>query len=187
MNLHEIEKLLGKYFEGETSLSEETKLRDFFAAGNVPERWKGLEQYFSFMSREQDLELQDASFDEKVMSAVKGNKLAPIIDLHRPWIYWIAGVAAGILILLAVFVKFDPFSRRMEDTYKDPQLAYTEARKILLFVSAKFNKGTSSLKPVTTLETGLNELKPVAAYSKGMDEVKRLDEVEKVEKFITNN
>jgi hypothetical protein len=187
MNLHEIEKLLEKYFEGETSLPEETKLRDFFAAGNVPERWKGVEKYFTFMIREQDQQLQDTSFDEKVMSAVKGNKLAPIIDLHRPWIYWIAGVAAGILILLAVFVKFDPFSRRIEDTYKDPQLAYTEARKILLFVSAKFNKGTSSLKPVTTLETGLNELKPVAAYSKGMNEVKRLDEVEKVEKFITNN
>jgi len=187
MNLHEIEKLLEKYFEGETSLPEETKLRDFFSAGNVPERWKGLEKYFTFMIREQDQQLQDISFDEKVMSAVKGNKLAPIIDLHRPWIYWIAGVAAGLLILLAVFVKFDPFSRRIEDTYKDPQIAYMEARKILLFVSAKFNKGTSSLKPVTTLETGLNELKPVAAYNKGMNEVKRLDEVEKVEKFITNN
>ena len=187
MNLHEIEKLLEKYFEGETSLPEETKLRDFFSAGNVPERWKGLEKYFTFMIREQDQQLQDTSFDEKVMSAVKGNKLAPIIDLHRPWIYWIAGVAAGLLILLAVFVKFDPFSRRIEDTYKDPQIAYMEARKILLFVSAKFNKGTSSLKPVTTLETGLNELKPVAAYNKGMNEVKRLDEVEKVEKFITNN
>lgn len=187
MNLHEIEKLLEKYFEGETSLPEEIKLRDFFAAGNVPERWKGLEKYFIFMIREQDQQLQDANFDEKVMSAVKGNKLAPIIDLHRPWIYWIAGVAAGLLILLAILIKFDPFSGRIEDTYNDPQIAYKEARKILLFVSAKFNKGIISLKPVETLETGLNELKPVAAYSKGMNEVKRLDEVEKVEKFITNN
>jgi len=187
MNLHEIEKLLEKYFEGETSLSEETKLRDFFASGDVPARWKGLEKYFSFMILEQDQQLQDACFDEKVMSAVKGNKLAPIIDLHRPWIYWIAGVAAGLLILLAVFVKFDPFSKRLEDTYKDPQTAYMEARKILLYVSAKFNKGTSSLKPVATLQTGLNELKPVSAYNKVMNEVKRLDEVQKVEKFITNN
>jgi hypothetical protein len=187
MNLHEIEKLLEKYFEGETSLSDELRLRDYFAAGNVPEKWKGLAGYFSFVTREQDQQLTTDGFDEKVMSAVKGNKLSPIIDLHRPWIYWIAGVAASVLILVAVFVKFDPFSSRLEDTYKDPQTAYMEARKILLYVSAKFNKGTSSLKPVATLQTGLNELKPVAAYSKGMNEVKRLDDVEKVEKFITNN
>jgi hypothetical protein len=187
MNLHEIEKLLEKYFEGETSLSEEKQLRDFFASGNVPERWKNLEGYFSFIIREQDQQIDDIEFDNKVMSALKGNKLAPIVDLHRPWIYWIAGIAAGLLILMAVFVKFDPFSRKIEDTYKDPQTAYLEARKILLFVSAKFNKGTSSLEPVTTLETGLNELKPVAAYSKGLNEVNRLDQVDKVEKFITNN
>lgn len=187
MNLHEIEKLLEKYFEGDTSLSEEDRLRDFFAAGQVPEKWKGLEKYFTFMAGEQALEINDPSFDEKVMSSVKENKLAPILDLHRPWIYWIAGVAAGLLILLAVFVKFDPLSGRIQDTYKDPQTAYLEARKILLYVSAKFNNGTSALKPVATLQTGLNELKPVATYDKSMEEVKRLDEVEKVEKFITNN
>ena len=121
------------------------------------------------------------------MSAVKGNNLAPLVDLRRPWIYWIAGVAASVLILVAVFVNFDPFSKRIEDTYKDPQTAYFEARKILLYVSGKFNKGTSRLEPVTALETGLNELKPVSAYNKGINEVNRLDEVDKVEKFITNN
>lgn len=200
MNLHEIEKLLEKYFEGDTSLSEEAKLRDFFAAGNVPERWKGLEKYFRFMVREQVQQMQDDGFDEKVMSALNKNRLAPLFDLHRPWIYWIAGIAAGLLILMAFLVKFDPFSGKIEDTYKDPQTAYIEARKILLYVSEQFDKGTSALKPVATmetglnelkpvatLETGLNELKPVAEFNKGMNEVKRLDEVDKVEKFITNN
>jgi len=187
MNLHEIEKLLEKYFEGETSLPEEKLLRDFFASGDVPQRWKNLEGYFSFVIQEQDQHIGGADFDKKVMSAVKGYNPAPLIDLRRPWIYWIAGVAASVLILVAVFVKFDPFSRRLEDTYKDPQMAYTEARKILLYVSGKFNKGTSRLEPVTALETGLSELKPVATYDKGLNEVSRLDQVEKVEKFITNN
>ena len=187
MNLHEIEKLLEKYFEGDTSLKEEQQLRDFFATGNVPVRWKNLEGYFSFVSQEKDQQIEGADFDDKVMSAVKENKLAPLVDLHRPWIYWISGVAAGILILFAIFVKFDPFSKRIGDTYKDPQIAYTEAKKILLYVSAKFNKGTSNLEPVTVLETGLKELKPVAAYDKAANEVKRLNDVEKVNKMITNN
>lgn len=187
MNLHEIEKLLEKYFEGEASLSEEKLLRDFFTSGDVPQRLKSLEGYFSFITREKDLQLKDADFDRKVMAEIKGSNLEPLVDLRRPWIYWIAGVAASLLILVAVFVKFDPFSKKLEDTYKDPQTAYLEARKILLYVSAKFNKGTSKLEPVKTFETGINELKPVAAYNKGLNEVSRLNQVDKVEKLITNN
>lgn len=187
MNLHEIEKLLEKYFEGESSLAEEKLLRDFFASDKVPERWKNLGNYFSFIVQEQDQQLEDIDFDNKVMSVVKENKLAPLVDLRRPWIYWISGVAASILILIAVFVKFDPFTKTFEDTYKDPQTAYLEAKKILLYVSARFNKGTAVLEPVTALETGLKELKPVAAYNKGMNEVNRLEQVDKVDKLITNN
>jgi hypothetical protein len=187
MNLQEIEKLLEKYFEGESSLSEEKQLRDFFTSGEVPGRWKDLEKYFSFIHNEMSQRLSNPAFDERIMAGIKEDKHSPLLDIHRPWIYWIAGVAASILILVAVFVKFDPFSKRIGDTYDDPQLAYAEAKKILLYVSAQFNKGTKNLEPVTALESGLNELKPVASYSKAAGEVKRLDEVEKVNKMITRN
>jgi hypothetical protein len=187
MNLHEIEKLLEKYFEGETSLSEEEQLRDFFASGNVPERWKDLKKYFSFFGMELSQTLNDQAFDEKIMSEIKEDKQSPLLDLRRPWIYWLSGVAAAALILIAVFVKFDPFSKRIGDTYDDPQVAYAEAKKILLYVSAQFNKGTNKLESVKAYETGLKELKPVAAFSKAAEEVKRLNEVEKVNKMITRN
>jgi hypothetical protein len=118
---------------------------------------------------------------------LKEDKLSPLLDIRRPWIYWISGVAASVLILMAVFLRFDPFPKKISDTYNDPQIAYMEARKILLFVSEKFNKGTSSLEPVAALETGLNGLKPVSAYNKGLAEVSRLDQVEKVGNLITNN
>jgi hypothetical protein len=187
MNLQEIEKLLDKYFEGDTSLSEELQLRDFFASGDVPERWKNLEKYFLFLGGDSAQQLNDPGFDARIMSEVREEKQSSLLDLHRPWIYWISGIAATVLILIAVFVKFDPFSKRIGDTYDDPQLAYVEAKKILMYVSAQFNKGTSKLESVKAYETGLKELKPVAAYSKAADEVKRLDEVEKVNKMITRN
>lgn len=187
MNLQEIEKLLGKYFEGETSLLEEQRLRDFFASGEVPERWYNLRTYFTGIEKEQEIRLTDTGFDEKIKSLPKDDVVAPLIDLHRPWIYWIAGVAASVLILAAVFVKFDPFGKRIEDTYKDPQTAYVEARKILLYVSAQFNKGTRNLNPVKALDIGLTELKPVASYDKSIKEVSRLDNVDKVESLIIKN
>ena len=187
MNLHEIEKLLDKYFEGETTLSEETRLREFFTSGNVPEQWSNLVRYFKYLEQEKGLHIIDPAFDDRMMAKVKESKFAVITDIRRPWIYWIAGIAASILILLAIFVKFDPFSRSIEDTYKDPQVAYMEARKILLFVSEKFNQGTRNLEPVSRLEKGLNELEPVTTYSKALKQVNRLTDVEKVEKFIINN
>ena len=36
-NLHMIEELLERYFEGETSAAEEKRIRAFFASGEVPE------------------------------------------------------------------------------------------------------------------------------------------------------
>jgi hypothetical protein len=187
MNLQEIEKLLEKYFEGETSLSEEQRLRDYFSSGNVPERWRNLQVYFNQMKLEKEIHLDSSVTDSKMISSQKEEKVAPLIDLRRPWIYWMTGIAASILILIAVFVKFDPFSKRIEDTYKDPQTAYVEARKILLYVSSQMNKGTRNLKPVATLQTGLDELKPVAEFDKAATQVQRLSEIEKVDKLITNN
>lgn len=187
MNLHEIERLLEKYFEGETTLSEEEQLREFFTSGEVPESMKNLKRYFTFIEQEKNLTLDDAGFDERIMAHTRESKLAVITDIRRPWIYWIAGVAASILIIIAVFMKFDPFSRRIDDTYKDPQVAYVEAKKILLYISGKFNQGTKNLEAVNSLDKGLTELKPVAAFNKATKEVNRLNEVEKVEKLIINN
>jgi hypothetical protein len=187
MNLHEIDKLLDRYFEGETSLNEEQQLRDFFASGNVPERWKDLEKYFDFIDAEASRQIDDPHFDEKIMSAIKEEKPFVLLDLRRPWIYWLSGAAAIILILIAVLVNFNPLGKTIGDTYDNPQTAYVEARKILLYVSAKFNKGTSQLAPVKAFETGLNELKPVSAFSNATVEVKRLNNLEKVSKLITRN
>jgi hypothetical protein len=187
MNLQEIEKLLEKYFEGETSLSEEQWLRDYFSSGNVPERWRNLQVYFSHMKMEKEIHLENPVTDSKIISSQKEDKIAPLIDLRRPWIYWMTGLAASVLILAAVFIKFDPFSKRIEDTYKDPQTAYVEARKILLYVSGQMNKGTRNLKPVATLQTGMDELKPVAQFGEAAQQVQRLTEVEKINNLLTKN
>lgn len=187
MNLQEIERLLEKYFEGESTLSEEEQLRKFFASGRIPEQWNDLARYFNYLDQQKDLVITDPDFDEKIMANVKGNILGVITDIHRPWIYWIVGAAASILILVAVFVKFDPFSRKFDDTFKDPQVAYMEAKKILLYVSGKFNQGTRNLEPVSVLQAGLNEMKPVSAYSKAVNNMSKLNEVEKVHKMISNN
>jgi hypothetical protein len=184
MNLHEIELLLQKFFDGETSLEEEKQLKDFFTRGDIPMHLQPMAGYFHFIGREREMELNSSPLG-RISS--EESKVARLLDFKRPWIYWASGVAASILILIAVFVKFDPFSPRIENTYQDPQTAYLEAKKILYFVSDKLNKGTSRLQPVGTFETGLKSLKPVGAYSQGVGEISRLNEVDRASRMITRN
>lgn len=175
MNSHEIEKLLEKYFSGESTLEDEKALREFFSRDDVPANLVKLRPYFGFLQAERSIELPNADFDARITSRLKEPKLVRLMDLRRPWIYWVSGVAASVLILVAVFVRFDPLTRPVKDTYQDPQVAYHEATKILLFVAGKFNKGASRLEPVSRIETGINSLKPVSALNKGLSEINRLE------------
>ncbi|MBW6459674.1 MAG: hypothetical protein K0B08_03795 [Bacteroidales bacterium] len=187
MNWQEIEKLLNRYFEGETSLEEENQLREFFSGDQIPEKFSGVAAYFSFMQSEAARFLDKPGFDQQVIAGSPGNKMSKIIKFRQQWYYWASGVAVSIMILVAVFVKFDPFSPRIEDTFQDPQVAYQEAKKILFFVADQLNNGTSRLEPVTRFETGLKSLSPVASYDDGISEISRLNHIDKTSKLISSN
>lgn len=47
-NLHMIEELLERYFEGETSAAEEKQIRAFFASGEVPEHLAAYAPLFAY-------------------------------------------------------------------------------------------------------------------------------------------
>ncbi len=80
---NDIQTLLEKFWEGETSLEEERLLKSYFATGNVDARLLQFAPLFQAIREEQTVQLNKA-------------KLVPI----RPQMYWAA--AASIAILLAV-------------------------------------------------------------------------------------
>ncbi len=185
--MQEIEKLIEKFFDGETSLGEEKLLRDFFSGNDVPQKWEGLAAYFTFSSREKEASMQADPFT-RIPELQNGKKRwSAITDLKRPYIYWLSGVAAGLLILLAVLVKFDPFTRTIGSSYQDPQTAYLEAKKVLFYVSDKLNKGTSRLQAVGKFETGLKTLKPVSSFDHSVSEISRVEQIEKASQMIIRN
>lgn len=51
-NLHMIEELLERYFEGETSAAEEKRIRAFFASGEVPEHLAVYAPLFAYFDEE---------------------------------------------------------------------------------------------------------------------------------------
>ena len=175
MNWQEIERLLEKFYEGDTSLAEEQEIARFFAEEEVPPHLTGVKPQFDFLRAEKTGTLQDDRFDERVMGLIRAKGVKRIIDLRNPWLYWMSGVAATVLILVAIFLEFNPFSRTITDTYTNPEMAYTEARKIMLFVSAKLNQGTSKLEPVGKFSDGIKALEIMDTYDEGINKISSLD------------
>ncbi|WP_298451264.1 hypothetical protein [uncultured Prevotella sp.] len=92
--IKDIERLIGKFFDGETSLKEEQRLYEFFARRDVPQRLAGYREVFAGFASLQAVE-------------PKRQKLRPI--LMR-----VAAAAAVVLIVVSAVLAYADYR---EDRY----------------------------------------------------------------------
>lgn len=184
MSSHRIEKLLEKYFEGETSLSEERTLREFFREEEIPGHLQDLKEQFELYDMEGQEELPD-DFDDvifrKIEKQERGQKQS-----RRTTIYYISGVAATILLLVTVFVRFDSFLGTTPTNDSEAQIAFNEASRILYFVSDKFNKGTNPLGKVARFDEGMKDLSSVKKFDDGVSKASPISRFNQITKLFTN-
>jgi hypothetical protein len=70
-------------------------------------------------------------------------------------------------------------------TYDDPELAYLEARKTLLYVSQKLNYGTRELSGISKMNSGVDNLRNLEKLNSSLYKLKlisRIDETATDEK-----
>jgi hypothetical protein len=180
-NLKEIEKLLEKYYNGETSLEEERKLHWYFQTHDVPMHLKPDEEIFKYHYKQTR---EDASPDltEKLSKLIdeQGRKSGFILPVRT--IRIISGIAASVLILLALWLGIgrDYMQQRrlgrFTDTFNDPQLAYLETKKALLLVSEKLNTGTKELQYLKKYNQSVGMLEPILSFGPS---IQRLDKISK--------
>lgn len=156
MEDHKIRALLDKYWEGETSLEEEQNLRSYFASSQVAEEFLPFSPLFNYYQEAQHVRMN---------KEIKPPEL-PQISRKTVSLRWLINVAASLVIFIAMFF-INRYSKApatdqyaYQDTYQDPQQAYDEVKKALLFVSTKMNKGvhtaTYSLEKMQPLGEILN-------------------------------
>ena len=85
--MKDIETLLNKYFEGETTCEEERRLRRFFAEGLVPEHLEVYRPMFAFFEAEQK---ELAPFEKKTKT------------VRQYLTYSLSAAAAAILLLVGI-------------------------------------------------------------------------------------
>ena len=141
MVLNNIEKLLEKYENGETTLKEEQQLKNYFSQETVAphlEVYKPMFEYFLVNQQEQ--------FTKDV--PLKTKRI-----FNYKWI----SVAAVAVLMLGFYFKSS--TKDNLGTYQDPQMAYNEVVKSLTMISNQFNKGVSTVGYLDEMEKGTSTLR----------------------------
>jgi hypothetical protein len=188
MNLQEIDKLILKYEKGETSLEEERLLRNFFSGEGVPVHLKSYREMFGFFDDEAGRTVS-ADFDEKFLNEIEEGKVIPITKNRGKMTYSLIGIAATIVILIGLFFQFGQNSNNqslINDTYNDPQIAYIQARKALMAVSANLNEGVEKLSDVSEFNDGLSNLNEISTFETGVKNLEKISIMENSKKLITS-
>ncbi len=171
MSSREIEHLLEKYFNGETSLSEEQSLRDWFAQDELPLHHKPLKSQFMFFSNpDKAMPELDNAFEDRFLQKLHNQQRQHKIQKRKTLLLTLTGIAASILIIAAMFFQNKP--NRLEDSLNDPEMAYLEIQQALIFVSGKLNQG---LKPAQKASSNFNE---------GLEQSKRISKLYEVQNLF---
>lgn len=144
MVLNNIEKLLEKYDNGETTLKEEQQLKDYFSQETVVphlEMYKPLFGYFIVNQQEQFI--KDVPLTTKKVFNYK----------------WLS-VAAVAVIMFGMYFNTTTISQEELGTYSESekQLALNEVKQSLQLVSNVFNKGAGQVSYLGQLENAGTQL-----------------------------
>jgi len=170
MDTKQIEILLEKYFNGQTTLQEERELGDYFLAGSVDPDLLPFREQFVLIRALQEQEPPGPDFEDRLAGLIdaQDEKILPgrRFSFGFRWV-----VAATIAILLGVgsYLALEKQSGHQRDTYSDTNLAYAEVQKTLRYVSYKMNRGIKPLSTVSKINAGAESLKKLEKLDTGME------------------
>lgn len=144
MALDNIEKLIEKYFEAETTLAEENELKAYFSSDNVAPPLEQYKPLFGYTAQAKQ---------EKFSGSL------PLKAQKRHTFLWLS-VAASVVVLLGVgFFTFNHYSQLVSEdfgTYDDPEVAFRETQKALEMISKSVNEGIESMDYLSEYEQSKN-------------------------------
>lgn len=140
MVLAEIEKLIEKYENAETTLIEETQLKNYFSQETVAPHLEIYKPIFAYF------------LDNQTERAMR--ELPLKTKKTKPLYQWIA-VAAIAIIMFGVYVANFGGKRTLDDLNTEERLAYNQAMEAFSLLSSNFNKGTESLAMMSQISESL--------------------------------
>lgn len=130
MELAKIETLLEAYFEGETTLEQESTLRAYFASNEVAPHLAAYQNLFIGLKAAQ----------EEVLEKEIALPTLPSSTSRRWWY----SIAASVIVVIGVASLLMP-SNQLTQEEQEALTALNDTKETLLLLSKSFNKGTQEL------------------------------------------
>jgi len=137
MDLNNIEKIIEKYLEAETSIAEEKELRSYFSSPNVAphlKQYKYLFQYFTIAKNE---------------TSSKPVPLKPRKNNFK----WLT-VAASLVLAIGFYT----FSEVKTNQEEEALQAYYQTKEALQLLSSNFNTGTEKMLYLNEFDNTKNQI-----------------------------
>jgi hypothetical protein len=138
MELANIEKLVEKYLNAETTLQEETTLKNYFTEGSVAPHLQDYEYMFTYFAT-----VKDETYTKTIV-------LEPQKSKRRNY-KWLS-VAASIVLLFSVFIGKQEYER-----YQALK-QFEQISKGLRLLSQNLKKGEQAVATLYTYENTVNKI-----------------------------
>ena len=135
MELANIEKLLEKYLNAETSISEEKILKKYFSEGNIAPHLKEYESLFGYFA---------------ISSNERFTKTIQLKTKKRNW-KWLT-VAASIILLVSVYTGYQINQQQKAEKIME------ETHVALEMLSTNLNKGSVAVTQLHQFEKAKNKI-----------------------------
>jgi hypothetical protein len=194
MNEEELKRLIEKYYSGESTEEEETALREYFMNNTVPEGYEAEKQIFSYYAESEDIPEPSPDFESRIMAAIDASEERIRSGKLKKYLLPILSAAAGLIIMAGSYFYFIDKAKQ-QDTFTDPEIAYTETIRILRNVSAQMNRGAHGLEPVSKINeittksfSSINKSKTIVKKNmKNLDHLQRAIDITHVSVIKNTN
>lgn len=139
-----INKLIDKYFEGETSLEEEAIIQAYFIKGEIADDLKMYAPLFGYFEEEKQTTLSN-DFDTKLFQELENRgKVVPMRNTRM----YVLRIAAAVVLLIGAFFTIQNLQPQEQEIVweeyepETPEEAYEVTKEALQLLASKLSKGT---------------------------------------------
>ena len=135
MGLANIEELLKKYLDAETTIAEEKELKTYFSSDNVAPHLQEYQEMFGYFSTS------------------KNERFTKTIQLKSQKMNWKwLSVAASVVLLVSVYTGYQNNQKR------EAERIYTETQMAFGMLAANLNKGNEAILKLQHFEYTKNKI-----------------------------
>jgi hypothetical protein len=142
MELANIEKLVEKYLNAETTLQEEATLKNYFTGAFVAEHLQEYASLFNYFAT------------AKSETYTKTIRLAPKKSKKKHFQRW--SVAASVLLLLSIFIGRQQYNKN--EQRKEAKIIYAQVTKGLALLSLNLKKGEQAVATLYLYENTVHKI-----------------------------